>query len=163
MFRDPIGKSRTVRLSRRDVEDARRLFALLAAENDDGEPKAQEPQPAGHCRGDLVEAARSILSRRRLREQVFGNELFGEPAWDILLLLYAGASGPRQTIGRLADSACIPETTAVRWVDDLEKRDLVRRDYLPNDRRLALIELSASGRRRLELYLADATDRDGQL
>jgi len=47
------------------------------------------------------------LKARRLREEMFGSELFADPAWDIVLDLYtAEARGERVQVTSLAIPAC---------------------------------------------------------
>ncbi|MGE5563233.1 MAG: hypothetical protein ACM3ZV_07970 [Bacillota bacterium] len=67
---------------------------------------------------------RSILDVRRRRSEVFGQGLFADPAWDILLELFAAALGNRRmTLGDLAPIA--PKSTLARWIAALEERQLV--------------------------------------
>jgi DNA-binding MarR family transcriptional regulator len=88
----------------------------------------------------------SILSGRRGREAALGRELFSDPAWDILLELYAARLGERRmTLRELARSINIPESTTARWISVLSDRGLV---ITSNERREtveASIELSAQG------------------
>lgn len=88
----------------------------------------------------------SILSGRRGREAALGRELFSDPAWDILLELYAARLGERRmTLRELARSIDIPESTTARWISVLSDRGFV---IALNDRREmveASIELSAQG------------------
>ena len=81
--------------------------------------------------------------------------MFGEPAWDMLLLLYINESGPRQSISRLADKSGGSRTTALRWIDYLEGQGLIGRANHPNDRRIAFAELTDKGRAAIELYLSE--------
>ena len=68
----------------------------------------------------------SILAARRGREASFGRELFADPAWDIMLELYAAKLGDRRMtlldIARLID---IPPSTITRWLAALERRGMV--------------------------------------
>lgn len=52
-------------------------------------------------RDDLARAAERILARRRMRDRFFRGDLdgFGEPAWDMLLMLVArGGSAPAEVL-----------------------------------------------------------------
>ena len=63
---------------------------------------------------------------RRMRDQVLGTSLFGEPAWDALLLLAAARErGEDATIGRLMLELRLPEGSARRVVANLSQADLV--------------------------------------
>jgi hypothetical protein len=65
-----------------------------------------------------------ILSVRRERHRVFGDSLFSDPAWDILLELLAAKLGGRRValvdLGHIA-----PLSTLARWVAALEERGFV--------------------------------------
>jgi DNA-binding MarR family transcriptional regulator len=111
------------------------------------------PFPPGQDR--LAHRARAILAERQRRSRCFDANLFGEPAWDILLALYGGAeSSGRQTIGQLIRWIQVPQTTALRWIAYLEDKGLVFRRPHPTDMRIAFIELSEKARTRLADYLA---------
>ena len=59
----------------------------------------------------------SLLSARRGREALFGRHLFSDPAWDILLELYAAKLGGRlMSTNDLAKAIAIPHSLTVRWV-----------------------------------------------
>jgi DNA-binding transcriptional ArsR family regulator len=68
----------------------------------------------------------SILMLRRGREEVFGKNLFSDPAWDILLELYAAHLGRRTiSITDLAADIGLPQSTVSRWVDVLAENGFV--------------------------------------
>lgn len=105
---------------------------------------------------DLIALARSTFRARRIRGQHFPEPMFGEPAWDMLLALFVRArSGARQSITRLTKFSGAPPTTALRWIDFLERMEFVSRRTSPTDKRIALIELTDKGREAIEAYLAD--------
>lgn len=86
---------------------------------------------------------RAIIRSRRLREQVFGEGLFADPAWDMLLDLFAtGLEGKQVSVSSLCLAAATPPTTALRWIAVLQKAGLVERDSDPYDKRRAFIRLS---------------------
>lgn len=103
---------------------------------------------------DEVQRARSEASRlvevRRRRERLFGNRLFGDPAWDILLDLFIQRLDGRDTT---ITSACIgsgaPQTTALRYLGGLIERGLVVRRASSNDRRVQYVDLSPVGFERM--------------
>lgn len=149
----------TLTLSRKDLSAARRLLRLLSAD----EPPA--PQileldppigPAEHVdRATLVARARAEFHNRRRRVAVFGQSMFGEAAWDMLLALYIlDMSGQRQTVGGLMQFAGTPTTTAKRWLDFLSARDLVQREPHPTDGRTFFVSLTPKARERLDVYLS---------
>lgn len=66
----------------------------------------------------------SILQIRRRRSEVFGEGLFSDPAWDILLELFAAQLRQRRL--ELTDLESIaPTSTLARWVAVLQERGLV--------------------------------------
>ena len=150
--------TKTVTLTERDVRDAARLFRLLADPTLTSGMPALFPVPIqtglGTGQEALISKARIVLNSRRLRERYFASELFGEPAWDILLSLYiAEKSSGRMTTSRLAEQIHTPMTTVVRWLNHLETNELIERQAHPTDRRTAFIKLLRKGRTALDSYL----------
>lgn len=93
------------------------------------------------------ELARQAYADRRRRPKIFANEdLFGEPAWDILLDLFIAAKERRRVS---VTSACIgsavPSTTALRWITLLEKQGLLLREADTSDARRIYVKLTAKG------------------
>ncbi|WP_395333415.1 MarR family transcriptional regulator [Novosphingobium sp. BL-8H] len=106
-----------------------------------------------------VELARQTYDDRRRRTKIFGSEdLFGEPAWDILLDLFIAAKERRRVS---VTSACIgsavPSTTALRWITILEKQGLLVREADPGDARRVYVKLSARGYAAMLEYFASAS------
>jgi hypothetical protein len=105
------------------------------------------PQAAGHDHPVWVELARQTYDDRRRRSKIFkSDELFGEPAWDILLDLFIAAKERRRVS---VTSACIgsavPSTTALRWITILERGGLLTREADPGDARRVYVRLSPRG------------------
>ncbi|HET9810465.1 MAG TPA: MarR family transcriptional regulator [Sphingomicrobium sp.] len=101
----------------------------------------------------LAATVRSILTARRARDVLICRDLFAEPAWDILLELYAAELEQRRvTSSDLSASSAVPPTTSLRWIDRLETTGLVtrREDHL--DRRRAWIGLSPAGSHKMQSY-----------
>lgn len=71
----------------------------------------------------------SVLSVRRGREALFGRYLFADPAWDIILELYAAKLGNRQlSAAELARAIGLPQSVITRWLAVLTNARLVTRD-----------------------------------
>jgi len=81
--------------------------------------------------------------------------MFGEPAWEMLLLLYIGLGSIRMSAGGLAHAASYSKATTMRWVGYLEKEKLVQREQHPTDQRTFFVTLTEKGINLLELYLSD--------
>jgi len=98
--------------------------------------------------GATEEDIASILRLRRARAEMFGAELFGDLAWDILLQLFAARLGRRKV--RLSDLQIVaPKTTVARWAAVLEERGLISCHLDRLNSKELWIELSASGAARM--------------
>ena len=86
---------------------------------------------------------------------IFSRSMFGEPGWELLLALYAADAGLRPTIGKLAQLAELPTTTALRWLSYLEDQRLIVREEHPTDARTAFVELTDKARECFQVYLSD--------
>jgi DNA-binding MarR family transcriptional regulator len=106
--------------------------------------------------------ARWWLKARRLREEMFGPDLFADPAWDILLDLYtAAARGESVQISSLAFAARVPHSTAIRWARIMTRAGIVERRKDPADARRVHVSLSPAASALMETYLARLSN-DGQ-
>ena len=100
---------------------------------------------------------RSMIRARRLREQFFGPDLFADPAWDILLDLFAARlEKQRVAVSSLCIAAAVPATTALRWIKTLTDMGLLIRAADPQDGRRVYLELSSQAAEGLEAYLKAA-------
>lgn len=103
---------------------------------------------------ELNDFARRIYKARRARDDVFDSELFGEPAWDMLLALYCLPNcGERLTVTSLSLAANLPQTTGYRWQVVLAERGLLERVADERDGRRHFVQLTDKGRALLENYL----------
>lgn len=97
--------------------------------------------------------ARSEIRSRAARAQFFKASLFSDPAWDILLELFAAQQeGRRVSISAAGLTAEIPLTTALRWIAALEREELVERAGDPTDARRTFLKLTGTGLRAMTLY-----------
>ena len=154
------GTKRTVTLSHKDLSAAQRLLRLLLGVDQAPPDGLLQPQPARRSeetqRTILLARAQDEFHSRRRRVSVFGQSMFGEAAWDMLLALYIlDISGQRQTIGSLLHFSGTPMSTAKRWLDYLSAHDLVRREAHPTDRRTAFIGLTDRARKKLDVYFSE--------
>lgn len=105
---------------------------------------------------ELLALARSNIKARHLRYDHLPAPIFGEPAWDMLLLLYVSTkSGTKESVSMLSLSSGAPATTALRWIDYLARQELVMRRPNRRDLRVVFIELTDKGRDAIEAYLTD--------
>lgn len=95
-----------------------------------------------------------IIRCRRLRAQLFGENLFADPAWDMLLdLAVARAQAKQVSVMALCHASGVPSTTALRWIRLLEEAGLVLREDDARDRRRSNIRLSSHAEVAMETYL----------
>lgn len=153
---DDLELSAGVTLTADDVRDAVRLLELLV---DGGAKIARSPEKET-ARASGLAAARLSMASRNDRSKFFPRAMFGEPAWDLLLALYAHQGRSHAlTISNLANIAQTPVTTALRWIDYLDEKGLVLRERSNIDRRASEIRLSDDGRARLDRYFLDMIAR----
>ena len=124
-----------------------------------------QPRPASSAQPGLLRPPqlplpdprllRRVISQRQLRAQVFPNDLFSDPAWDILLDLTAAyAEHKRVSVTSLCIASGVPSTTALRWIRILTEAGLLVRIEDTTDRRRAFIALSDRGARLMARYFA---------
>ena len=99
---------------------------------------------------------KDMIEARRARDRYFDGSLFGEPAWDILLELYAGELAQmRVTVSNLCIGAAVPATTALRWINNLENSGLLMRSPDPMDGRRLFVNLTDKAREGLAAYFEE--------
>lgn len=147
--------SRAVTLSAEDAAHAARLIELLGG-NDNVAFERVEP-PHGFESDRLRAIACLVQVVRSTRTKHFSPAMFGEPAWDLLVALYADEpkSHVGHTVTTLAKRADVPVSTALRWIKYLEEKKLVLREVNSADRRATAVTLSTKGRNALENYFED--------
>jgi len=103
----------------------------------------------------IFRTARRLFEERQLRsEHLPLNDLFGEPAWDILLFLFISqAKGKGAKIGNLSRASRMPVTQALRWLEKLESKQMVfaYRDEDNSDE--VFVRLTSEGRSSMTRYL----------
>ncbi|MFM8680765.1 MAG: response regulator [Alphaproteobacteria bacterium] len=103
----------------------------------------------------LAERIRRFMALERERSEVFGRDLVGAPAWDMLLeLLDAKLRGQSVSVSSLCVAVDTPATTALRRIDDLVASGLARRRPDPTDRRRVFVELTDEAVERLDRFLS---------
>lgn len=107
----------------------------------------------------LLAVAERLFSERRLRDAAFPSGLFGEPAWDLLLLLFiAREQGTDRTVAELLRDAELAPGTGRRWIERLARAGLVapRKDAARPTVRI--VELTTQGIDRMSDYLARSAE-----
>ncbi len=91
----------------------------------------------------LRQFVEGLIDERRARGRFFRNELFADPAWDILLVVFlAQTQQQRITVSTICDRVAVPATTAQRWITSLTDEGLLKRQDDPTDRRRKFIKLA---------------------
>jgi hypothetical protein len=111
-------------------------------------------------RSDL---AKHLYDMRRIRDQFLPPDLFAEPGWDILLLLFwAGETQQRMSVTAVCVSAGVPGTTALRWIQHLVETGMVEKAPHPTDMRVSWLSLSSRAKVAVDAYLAMVIDMSCQ-
>lgn len=101
-------------------------------------------------------SALKIYNNRKYRAKIFGNEnIFGEPAWDILLDLFVAQERKKRiSVSSACIGANVPITTAHRWLNLLEAEGFLIREYDDQDARRCYIKISAKTCAMMRSYLS---------
>jgi predicted dienelactone hydrolase len=103
----------------------------------------------------VLAAARQVQEDRRRRAALFGQGLFVEPAWDLLVELFVAGLEARPVS---VSSACIgsfaPSSTALRHIAHLEQLGFVAKKPHPSDSRSKYIELTEAGAARMTQFFS---------
>ena len=99
---------------------------------------------------------RRIIRQRQLRARFFDGELFGDPAWDMLLdLTAARAEHTRVSVTSLCIASGVPPTTALRWIGQMTEAGLFQRVEDEADRRRAFVALTDKAADAMARYFAE--------
>ncbi|MEA3067626.1 MAG: hypothetical protein QOK41_1033 [Sphingomonadales bacterium] len=119
-------------------------------------PRTLEPMPAGDAPPLSPETVRLVIRARRLRARYFPDEMFADPAWDMLLdLLQAEIAQLRVPVSSLCIAAAVPATTALRWLKTMVSQGLFVRRADPHDGRRVFVELAPAASQALRRYFGE--------
>lgn len=113
--------------------------------------------------GRLGSFARQLHRERRMRDEFMSEGLFGEPAWDILLDLFAcQAEGRSVRVSSACIGAAVPASTGLRYLSEMERRGLIVRSRSETDRRGQYVHLTKEAHQHMERLLERLlTGREG--
>ncbi|HWT31290.1 MAG TPA: hypothetical protein VN240_09735 [Propylenella sp.] len=116
------------------------------------------PASGDQAKPNAATVARRLYGERRQRDRYFGIDLFGEPAWDILLDLYISrCEGRTVSTKRACIGAATTASTAIRWLRRLEEAKLVRRRAAASGGdRVTLVEITPDAFERMTACLERA-------
>ncbi|WP_168707906.1 hypothetical protein [Sphingopyxis sp. PAMC25046] len=102
---------------------------------------------------------RSEIKKRRQRDRFFPPDLFADPAWDILLDLYAADYEERHiSVSSACIAAAVPATTALRWLKTLADSGQIVRVPDQADGRRIFVAISDASRLQLDAYFDELED-----
>ena len=158
---DRVAESEAARLARLNEEVARiaDVLARLSRPREvpDSIADMQSALAVGASAPVVIDPAdvRQVIRARRLRDRHFGKGLFEDPAWDMMLDLFAAQLERAQvSVSSLCIAAAVPSTTALRWIARMTEAGLFERQPDPFDRRRAFMALSPSGLEGMRGYVA---------
>ena len=134
----------TVRLPIRLTREEALSFAEAIYNSGQAAPAAKSDRTSARDR------AEEVLQLNRQRMAIVGAELFGDPAWNIMLDLFVReADGKETTVTSACIGADAPSTTALRHLAHLVERQLVHRITCSVDHRKVYVRLTDDGRARM--------------
>ena len=153
-----VASDRNTERLRQLSDEVGRIAATLARLSSGPSPAPSVIQQVSSAEAPPVsaETIRSVIRARRLRARYFHEELFADPAWDMLLdLLQAEISHLRTPVSSLCIAAAVPATTALRWLKTMVSQGLFVRRADPHDGRRVFVELAPDASRALRRYFAE--------
>ena len=146
-----------VRLRQLSDEVSRIAATLARLSVGPGSTGVEKPAPAtGETPAVSLDSVRQVIRARRLRARFFDEELFADPAWDMLLdLLQAEIAQHRVPVSSLCIAAAVPATTALRWIKTMTDVGLFRRRADPHDGRRIFVELSPEASEAMRRYFGE--------
>ncbi|MEO7601781.1 MAG: MarR family winged helix-turn-helix transcriptional regulator [Sphingomicrobium sp.] len=152
-----VAADRSAEQLRQLSEEVNRIATMLArlSAGPDTTPRAILP-----TEGDVppvsIDTVRKVIRARRLRTRFFREELFADPAWDMLLdLLQAELAQLRVPVSSLCIAAAVPATTALRWLKTMVAEGIFVRRSDPHDGRRVFVELGPDTRNAMHRYFAE--------
>lgn len=145
----------------RQLSDEVSRIASTLARLSTGPSPTSRPTELPPVPGDLPDVAadtvRTVIRARRMRSRYFDEEIFADPAWDMLLdLLQAEIAQLRVPVSSLCIAAAVPATTALRWLKTMTQQGMFVRRADPHDGRRVFVELAPQASQAMRRYFADA-------
>ena len=153
-----VASDRSAARLRQLSEEVNRIASTLARlSSGPGAPSSPAiPAPTEDVPEISADTVRAVIRARRLRARYFPEDLFADPAWDMLLdLLQAEIAQLRVPVSSLCIAAAVPATTALRWLKTLVQQGLFVRRADPHDGRRVFVELAPETSSALRRYFAE--------
>jgi len=154
---DVASDNNAERLRQLSEEVSRIASTLARLSTGPGTPiRPVEQVPAGDVPPLSADIVRAVIRARRLRARYFREDLFADPAWDMLLdLLQAEIAQLRVPVSSLCIAAAVPATTALRWLKTMVSQGIFVRRADPHDGRRVFVELAPEASQALRRYFAE--------
>jgi DNA-binding MarR family transcriptional regulator len=111
----------------------------------------------------LSRVSRLARHLERQRNAVFARHDLEVWSFDVLSALRRATSPPHLSPGQLLAQTLVTSGTMTNRLDHLEGRGLVRRRPDPSDARSVRVQITAAGRRSVDLAIADLVDRENAI
>lgn len=159
----PPDKLREMAFAMLDLADGLEAAEVAEVERDGPARRARGFGPSiDHMAPLLASIARIEYRARGSRNELFDEELFGEPAWDMLLDLFVQTvEGRKTSVTSLCIASRVPSTTALRYINELEKRGMIVREKSQFDQRTSYLRLSNETFLKLGTYLRQRSSAFG--
>jgi DNA-binding MarR family transcriptional regulator len=124
-------------------------------------PLAGRDAEAGPLAPELVERAARELAFLQIRRRRLPSRRLSDAQWAILLDLYVAQSARRRVYtGDLAGASGVPVTTLLRYLEDLERRQMIVRTPAEHDRRVTLVTATERGLARIASILSEVAQAE---
>lgn len=141
---------------RKQGEDMIRLGRQMIARASLMQGQNLNPSQSLIADAESLVLAKETYDARQRRFSYFRKDLFGEPAWDILLDLFVEMGiGKRVSVTAACLGSGAPSATALRYITLLQDEGLVDRQGDPNDGRRSWLSSTAHGKEIMREYLAN--------
>ena len=153
-----VASDRNAERLRQLSDEVSRIAATLArlSNGPSSVPRPVEAAPTADLPTLSAGTVRAVIRARRIRGRYFPEEMFADPAWDMLLdLLQAEISQLRVPVSSLCIAAAVPATTALRWLKTLVQQGVFVRRADPHDGRRVFVELAPEASSALRRYFVE--------
>jgi hypothetical protein len=132
------------------AENVLRLAEKLHVKSGAGEEHvpisaANLPERPDLTKEQVLLVAETVYRSRQARGKYFAARMFGEPVWDMLTDLFiAELRGKQISTTSLCLASSVPQTTALRYINVMERERLIERYSSSADSRVVYVKLTPS-------------------
>jgi hypothetical protein len=137
-----IPSDATPPLSSGEISDLRLLLALDDERRTSNKRQPPVPDDVGTAETN-VDLAERIFASRGHRAEIFGSNMFVDPAYDILLYMFIMAGrGQMSDVGGVCRASGAPDATALRYIKSLVEKGYINRAPHPYDKRISNLTIT---------------------